>query len=146
MQCGMRDDGWSRKQHTAQSKTCSNNMRHEILSGMQGRLSSKQLCKQRVGKNLVLVEKEERLGQKRRKTNPRSLEIGNIWKKQKVEGIDGEICCHLLIPINYWNMHQPASGDGKGDVGVARTLERLFSRLVLSVSLFLNLKVYTILT
>lgn len=74
----MRDDGWSGKQHTALSKACPNNMRHEILSGLQRRLNSEELCKQRVGKNLVLVEKEERLGQKRRKTNPRSLEIGNL--------------------------------------------------------------------
>lgn len=40
-------------------------------------------------------------------------------------------------------MGHPASGVGE-DVVVARTLERLFSRLVVSVSLFLNLKVYTL--
>lgn len=60
--------------------------------------------------------------------------------------MDGEIYCHLLIAINYWHMGHPPSRDGEGDVMVARTLERLFSRLVMSVSLFLNLKVYTILT
>lgn len=56
--------------------------------------------------------------------------------------MDGEICCHLLMAVNYWHMGHPASRDG-GDVVVARTLERLFNRLVMSVSLFLNLKVYT---
>lgn len=43
-------------------------------------------------------------------------------------------------------MGHPASGVGEGDVVVARILESLFSRFVVYVYLFLNLKVYTILT
>lgn len=46
----------------------------------------------------------------------------------------GEICCHLLIPSNHWHMGHPPSGVGEGDVVGARTLESLFSSLVVCIS------------
>lgn len=88
----MRDDlkqNWlSGKQHAAQSRTCPHNTR------LQGRLSSKSHCKQRVEKNLVLVVKEERLAQKRRKAKPKEFRNRKSQKekKRRVERIDGEIC------------------------------------------------------
>lgn len=73
------------------------------------------------------MEKEERLGQKRRQAKPK--EFRDRWemptkrkeKNQKVERIDGEICCHLSIPVKH---RHPAGDVGEGDVVVARTLER----------------------
>lgn len=74
------------------------------------------ICKQRVEKNFGLEEKEERLDQKRRKAKPKEFRDRNRLQKEKnqrVERIDGEICCHLLIPINHWHIAHPADDVGE---------------------------------